>query len=98
LWAVPSLDVGAGVGSAAVSLFVERARSVAQQFSLAEAGEAAAALEICARLDGIPSAIELAASQMMSMSVIEVTPRVAANSCGNNFGSRRVEIVGFLVK
>ena len=29
LWLVPSLDVGAGINSAAVSLFVERAQSVA---------------------------------------------------------------------
>ncbi|HVQ99291.1 MAG TPA: adenylate/guanylate cyclase domain-containing protein, partial [Mycobacterium sp.] len=35
LWLVPSLDVDAGSDSAAVSLFVERARSVAQRFSLA---------------------------------------------------------------
>jgi predicted ATPase len=35
LWLVPSLDVGAGIDSAAVSLFVERARSVAQRFTLA---------------------------------------------------------------
>ena len=34
LWLVPSLDVGAGIDSAAVSLFVERARSVAQRFSI----------------------------------------------------------------
>ena len=47
LWLVPSLDVGAGTDSAAVTLFVERARSVAQRFSLAGADEAAAVVEIC---------------------------------------------------
>ena len=31
LWLVPSLDVGAGIDSAAVNLFVERARSVASR-------------------------------------------------------------------
>ena len=36
LWPVPSLDVGAGIDSAAVSLFVERARSVAPRFSMAD--------------------------------------------------------------
>ena len=36
LWPVPSLDVGAGIDSAAVTLFVERARSVAPRFSLAD--------------------------------------------------------------
>ena len=35
LWPVPSLDVGAGIDSAAVNLFVERARSVAPRFSMA---------------------------------------------------------------
>ena len=41
LWPVPSLDVGAGIDSAAVNLFVERARSVAPRFSMANADEAA---------------------------------------------------------
>src|ERR1700740_524979 len=39
LWVVPSLDVGAGVDSAAVSLFVERAQSVSSRFSMATTGE-----------------------------------------------------------
>ena len=67
LWPVPSLDVGAGIDSAAVSLFVERARSVAPGFSVAQPDDAAAVVEICRRLDGIPLAIELAASRMASM-------------------------------
>ena len=67
LWLVPSLDVDAGTDSAAVTLFVERARNVAQRFSLAEADEAAAVVDICGRLDGIPLGIELAASRMASM-------------------------------
>ena len=54
LWLVPSLDVGAGIDSAAVNLFVERARSVAPRFSLGNADEAGAVVEICRRLDGIP--------------------------------------------
>ena len=58
LWLVPSLAVGAGIDSAAVALFVERARNVASRFSVATAGEAAAVVEICRRLDGIPLAIE----------------------------------------
>ena len=76
LWPVPSLDVGAGIDSAAVALFVERARSVAPRFSLAKAEEAAAMVEICRRLDGIPLAIELAASRMASMTAIEVRDRL----------------------
>src|SRR5580693_1660717 len=58
LWPVPSLDVGAGVDSAAVDLFVERARSVASGFSMATTDEASPVVEICRRLDGIPLAIE----------------------------------------
>jgi len=76
LWLVPSLDMAAGIDSAAVALFVERARSVASRFSVAEADEAAAVVEICRRLDGIPLAIELAASRMASMTPIEVRDRL----------------------
>ena len=76
LWLVPSLEVGAGIDSAAVALFVERARSVASRFSVATAEEAAAVVEICQRLDGIPLAIELAASRMASMTATEVRDRL----------------------
>jgi predicted ATPase len=76
LWLVPSLDLDAGTGSAAVTLFVERARSVAQRFSLAGADEAEAVVEICRRLDGIPLAIELAASRMASMTASDVRDRL----------------------
>ncbi|MDT7719370.1 MAG: hypothetical protein QOE94_381 [Mycobacterium sp.] len=76
LWLVPSLDVHAGTDSAAVTLFVERARSVVQRFSLAEADEAAAVVDISQRLDGIPLAIELAASRMASMTASEMRDRL----------------------
>jgi predicted ATPase len=76
VWLVPSLDVGAGIDSAAVNLFVERAQSVSQGFSLANADEAGAVVEICRRLDGIPLAIELAASRMASMTASEVRDRL----------------------
>ena len=76
LWSVPALDVDAGTGSSAVSLFVERAHSVSPSFSVAEAGDATAVVEICRRLDGIPLAIELAASRMASMSPVEVRDRL----------------------
>ncbi|HEX4559209.1 MAG TPA: adenylate/guanylate cyclase domain-containing protein, partial [Mycobacterium sp.] len=68
LWPVPSLEV-----NEAVDLFVERARSVAPGFS---DGEAEAVEEICGRLDGIPLAIELAASRMASMSANDVRARL----------------------
>ena len=76
LWRVPSLDVTSGTESVAVNLFVERAQSVVSDFSLAQPGEAEAVVEICRRLDGIPLAIELAASRMASMTPIEVRDRV----------------------
>jgi predicted ATPase len=76
LWPVPSLDVGAGIDSAAVSLFIERAQAVSPGFSVANADEAAAVVEICGRLDGIPLAIELAASRMASMTASEVRDRL----------------------
>ena len=76
VWPVPSLDVGAGTDCAAVELLVQRARAVAPRFSMAERDEAAAVVEICRRLDGIPLAIELAASRMASMTASEVRDRL----------------------
>jgi predicted ATPase len=76
LWRVPSLDVNSGAESAAVNLFVDRAQSVVSDFSLAQPGEADAVVEICRRLDGIPLAIELAASRMAAMTASEVRDRL----------------------
>ena len=76
VWPVPSLDLSGGIDSAAVNLFVERAGSVAPRFSMATADDAGAVVEICRRLDGIPLAMELAASRMASMTAIEVRDRL----------------------
>jgi predicted ATPase len=76
VWPVRSLDTTAGIDSAAVNLFVERAQGIAPGFSLIDGDEAAAVIEICQRLDGIPLAIELAASRMASMTVNEVRDRL----------------------
>jgi predicted ATPase/class 3 adenylate cyclase len=65
---VPSLDVGA-----AVQLFVERAQSMDAG---ASAEERTAVEDVCRRLDGIPLAIELAASRMASMTAAEVRDRL----------------------
>jgi predicted ATPase/class 3 adenylate cyclase len=75
-WPVASLDVGAGIDSAAANLFVDRARSVDSGFLVAEADQVAAVVEVCRRLDGIPLAIELAASRMASMTAAEVRDRL----------------------
>jgi len=76
LWSVPSLDVGSGIDSPAGNLFIQRAQSVSVRFSAAEPDDATAVAEICRRLDGIPLAIELAASRMASMTPIEVRDRL----------------------
>ena len=69
LW--PSLDVR----TSAVTLFVDRAHAVAPDTSVDERRRGAV-VEICRRLDGIPLAIELAASRMQSMTAGEVRDRL----------------------
>ena len=73
---VRSLDAAAGIDSAAATLFVERAQGIAPGFSMSDRDEAAAVTEICQRLDGIPLAIELAASRMASMTASEMRDRL----------------------
>ena len=75
-WPVPTLDLDSGTASAAVSLFVERARAASPDFMVDGEDEAEAVIEICRRLDGIALAIELAAARMVSMSVLEVRDRL----------------------
>jgi predicted ATPase len=77
LWPVPSLDVGDGAGSAAVTLFVDRAQAVNPTFVAEDDSGSAAVIEVCRRLDGIALAIELAAARMVSMSVSEVLARLS---------------------
>jgi predicted ATPase len=89
LWPVPSLEVHDGGGSAAVELFVERARAVSPGFGLGDPDDAAAVVEICRRLDGIALAVELAAARMVAISPQDVRDRL-----GDRFrllsGPRRV--------
>ena len=77
VFAVRSLDTQSGTGSAAVTLFVERAQALGSGFDLDDERDAAAVVEICRRLDGIALAIELAAARMVSMTPSDVLDRLA---------------------
>ena len=55
----------------AVRLFIDRAREVAPQFVLT-ADNATAVMQICARLDGIPLALELAAARVKLLSAKQI--------------------------
>ena len=57
-----------------VQLFVERAAMYRQGFALDD--NAAAVAAVCARLDGIPLALELAAARLGSLSVAEISSRL----------------------
>lgn len=59
----------------AVKLFVERARAADAQFSLS-ARNVEPVTRICAKLDGLPLALELAAAKVQSMSVSEIDRRL----------------------
>jgi predicted ATPase/DNA-binding CsgD family transcriptional regulator len=73
---VAPLAVAGGVTSDAVTLFVERASTVRPGFGIYDEGTAAAVIEICETLDGIPLGIELAAARMAAMSAAEVRDRL----------------------
>ncbi|NED97434.1 AAA family ATPase [Phytoactinopolyspora alkaliphila] len=61
--------------AAAVQLFVARAAATAPGFELSS-GNAAAVVEICRRLDGIPLALELAAARVGTLDVRELAARL----------------------
>jgi predicted ATPase/class 3 adenylate cyclase len=87
-WRVPSLaapdldrpePLDAIAAYPAVRLFAERARAVRPDFAIAD-DNAAAVARVCARLDGIPLAVELAAAR-----IAVLTPEQIAARLGDRF-------------
>ena len=88
-WAVPALSVpdpahlppGQAtlrrvlMGYEGIQLFVERARAVQKTFALTD-GNALAVAQVCARLEGLPLAIELAAARIRAMTVGQIAARL----------------------
>ena len=66
-WRVPSLSLA----DEAAELFVDRARHARPDLAVGS-DDAAAVAEICARLDGLPLAIELAAARVRALSLAEI--------------------------
>ena len=58
-----------------VELFVKRAQSVRPDFEITD-GNASAIAEVCARLDGLPLAIELAAARIRTLSPSQLLKRL----------------------
>jgi predicted ATPase/class 3 adenylate cyclase len=69
------LDAASLSQFSAVALFIERARAVKPDFSVDEKNAPAIA-EICARLDGLPLAIELAAARVKLLPVATMMTRL----------------------
>jgi predicted ATPase/DNA-binding NarL/FixJ family response regulator len=83
-WPVPPLSIPARseaptlnalLACDAIQLFVQRARSAAPAFALNERNASAVA-DICARLDGIPLAIELAAARVRLLAPDQIAARL----------------------
>src|SRR6202521_3624521 len=67
MWQVPSLSLA----DEAIELFADRARLARTDFTVTD-DNASAVAQICARLDGVPLAIELAAARVRALSLAEI--------------------------
>ncbi|UBU08463.1 BTAD domain-containing putative transcriptional regulator [Nonomuraea gerenzanensis] len=70
LWQVPPLDEGS-----AMELFAERAAAAVPGFTL-DAGVSGTVAEVCRRLDGLPLALELAATRLRTLDLQELARRL----------------------
>lgn len=84
-WPVPALPVRAPPGShepsPAVCLFVERARAVRPSFRMVPTNEQSL-VDICASLDGLPLAIELAAARISHLAPAQIAGHLAGGHTG----------------
>ena len=67
-WRVPSLSIT----DEAIELFTDRARRGRADFEISDDNAGALVSEICARLDGMPLAIELAAARVRALSLSQI--------------------------
>ncbi len=106
VWAVPPLDLpeqadfAAVRESSAVRLFAARAAAAAPGFAL-DAENATAVARICRTLDGIPLALELAATRVRTLGVRELLARLDDRfgllSSGRRGGPRRQQTLRAMI-
>ncbi|MEM8902582.1 MAG: winged helix-turn-helix domain-containing protein [Actinomycetota bacterium] len=78
-----ALSVEAATGNDAIALFLDRARRVDSDFALDE-GTLPAIVSLCASLDGLPLAVELAAARMSTFGPADLVERL----------DRRLDLLG----
>lgn len=87
LSAEPAVGLGSDQLPDAVSLLVARAKAADATFELG-AQDADAAAELCRALDGLPLAIELAATRLRTLSIADLTQRLSSRFTLLRGGSR----------